>query len=310
MSAASVEEAAAKFASARRRPPASTEVVPTAAPVMAPGLVTFTPEQLSLLKRTICKPKNREATNDELALFVGQCKRRSLDPFSNQIYAIFRRDNRAKAEVMTVQTGIDGFRLIAERTRRYLGTEGIYWCGADEEWKEAWLSDEHPQAAKVVVRKLVDGHIAETPGVAHWSEYAVEEFMWRSMPANQLAKCAEALALRRAFPNDLSGIYTADEMAQADAQPLALGAAPTRSVAEATAEPDDAGAVEGAQVVGDDPLLSDEARAELVAAIDASGVNIDVLLVSLDVDSTDDLTKSLDLKVREELGKHLTGASA
>jgi phage recombination protein Bet len=298
-----VEAAAAKVTSARRRP-APTEIVPAPPPVMAPGLVTFTPEQLSLIKRTICKPKNREATNDELALFVGQCKRRSLDPFSNQIYAIFRWDNREKGEVMTVQTGIDGFRLIAERTRRYLGTEGIYWCGPDEEWKETWLSSENPMAAKVVVRKLVDGHVAETPGVAHWSEYAVNEFMWRTMPANQLAKCAEALALRRAFPNDLSGIYTADEMAQADAQPLAISAAPARSAEDAVEiEPQDAEIV-------DDPLLTDDECWDLTEAVKATGVSMDILLTAVGVDSVEELTQAGGMKMREKLGEQLANAGA
>lgn len=179
-------------------------------------IVTFTDDQVKLLKRTICRPKEREATSDELALFVGQCKRTGLDPFSKQIYAIFRWSKKENAELMTIQTAIDGFRLIAERTRCYLGKAATYWCGEDGEWQDVWLSEKHPEAAKVIVRKVLDGQVAESPAVAHWREYADESSpMWKSMPANQLAKCAEALALRQAFPNDLSGLYTIDEMAQA-----------------------------------------------------------------------------------------------
>lgn len=185
-------------------------------------LVSFTNDQLNLIKRAICCPKDREATNDELGLFVGQCKRTQLDPFAKQIYAIFRFDKRLNREVMTVQTGIDGFRVIAERTGQYLGKAGTWWCGDDGEWKEVWLASEKPKAAKVTVRKIVGGVVGETSAVAHWSEYVDEKSaMWKSMPANQIAKCAEALALRQAFPNDLSGLYTSDEMAQADARPLA-----------------------------------------------------------------------------------------
>jgi phage recombination protein Bet len=184
---------------------------------MSSELVSFTDQQVALLKRTICRPKNREATKDELALFVGQCKRTGLDPFAKQIYAIFRWSKREKDEVMTIQTAIDGFRLIAERTGCYLGKSAAYWCGPDGVWKDVWISGEHPVAAKVVVRKVIVDQVSDSPAVAHWSEYADGESpMWKSMPANQLAKCAEALALRQAFPNDLSGLYTIDEMARAD----------------------------------------------------------------------------------------------
>jgi len=182
-------------------------------------LVQFTDDQVALIKRTICKPKERQATNDELALFVGQAKRTGLDPFAKQIYAIFRKSHGE--EQMTIQTGIDGFRLIAERSGCYLGKVSTLWCGEDEVWHEVWNSAKPPVAAKVTVRKVLQGHIVEIPAVAHWREYAATDYkgnltpMWKNMGANQLAKCAEALALRQAFPNDLSGLYTSDEMAQA-----------------------------------------------------------------------------------------------
>jgi phage recombination protein Bet len=304
-----IERVAAMLAQSRARGAASTEVAvadaPTPAPIMAPGLVTFTPEQLKLLKRTICKPRDREATDDELALFVGQCKRRSLDPFASQIYAVFRYDTREKREVMTVQTGIDGFRLIAERTRKYLGAEAVLWCGSDGMWQDVWLDTGNPVASKVVVRKLMDGHIALTPGIAKWSEYAVEEFMWRKMPANQLAKCAEALALRRAFPNDLSGIYTADEMAQADAQPLAIAApsAQTPAAEEAIAE---------ATVVPDD-RISAEDLAALRQALDVAEVSEQdeqMLLGLVEADSIETLTAAQHAALQQEIAKHVTGGAS
>jgi phage recombination protein Bet len=267
---------------------------------MSTDLVTFTPEQIQLVKRTICSPKNREATTDELALFIGQCKRTGLDPFSKQIYAIFRWNNKLQQEVMTVQTAIDGFRLIAERTGKYLGTAGTYWCGEDTCWHEVWISAANPIAAKVVVSKAANGHVAESAAVAHWSEYVDPNSpMWRTregggMPANQLAKCAEALALRRAFPNDLSGLYTIDEMAQADAQPLVVAEAP--QLAAVAAEPSGA---------SDDHPLSVDAQEELVAAFEAAGEPIEMFLTAVGVEATDDLTESAALKLRERLGEHL-----
>lgn len=291
------------LAATRARSTSSTAVaVAPAAPVMAPGLVTFTPEQLALLKRQICKPKNRDATNDELALFVGQCKRRSLDPFAGQIYAVFRYDTGEKREVMTVQTGIDGFRLIAERTRKYLGAEAVLWCGSDGIWQDVWLDSGNPVASKVIVRKLMDGHIAPTPGIAKWSEYAVDEFMWRKMPANQLAKCAEALALRRAFPNDLSGIYTADEMAQADAQPLAIA-----GVAEP--EPQDAEVVADAAAARSDGIDVSVVR----RALDGAGIDEQtelMLLGSVGVETLDELTPATLAELQQAITEHIAGGAS
>lgn len=167
----------------------------------------------------------------ELAILLHHCQRTGLDPWARQIHLI-ARGGRA-----TVQVSIDGMRLVADRVDRqtggHHGYEETLWCGPDGRWRDVWLAgaDEPPAAAKVTVVR--DGH--RIPVVAHMREYMPRSRdgkptgLWRTMPALMLAKCAEALALRRAYPQDLSGLYTADEMAQAESAPRRTPEAPRRA---------------------------------------------------------------------------------
>lgn len=152
-----------------------------------------------------------DLTPPEIQLFAMVAHHTGLDPFTKQIYAIKRRGK------VVHQTGIDGYRSTAERTKEYAGSDEPTFetCDCGEAPKD------HPKLARVVVHRLMaNGHMIDQVGVARWHELypgaGEDGFMWRKRMHGQLAKCAEAVGLRQAFPRVLGGVYIAEEMEQAD----------------------------------------------------------------------------------------------
>ena len=180
----------------------------------------WTPEQQQLISSTIAPG----CTSDELKLFAYACQRTGLDPFSKQIYAI-------KRGKMTIQVGIDGLRSIAERSGQLDGS-ATFWIGDTEgsQWSDVWLGSKPPAAAKTIIYRKGCSH--PFVGVARFQDYnAGGQGLWSKMPSAMLAKCSEALALRKAFPADMSGVYTVDEMEQAET--VTVTATPSPALAPA-----------------------------------------------------------------------------
>lgn len=187
----------------------------------------FSPEHVTLIRQMVMQSVERPPSDAEMRLFLMTCQRTGLDPLMRQIYCIERRAKKNDQWVSKFETqlSIDGMRLVAERTDRYEGQVGPLWCGPDGEWRDVWVLDTPPVAAKVGVWKR--GFREPLWAVALYGEYVqttrdrqsgrdVPTRFWQRMPALMLAKCAESLALRKAFPHELSGLYTREEMSQAE----------------------------------------------------------------------------------------------
>jgi phage recombination protein Bet len=180
-------------------------------------------EALDLIRKTIAA----DCDELEFAFFMEVAKQHGLNPFMKQIYPIARWNNTKdpktgewkKVKKITHQTSIDGFRAIADDTKQYAGSSA-------PTFSDDLVDGKYPEWCKISVRKIIDGNIFEVGAIAYWNEFKQDFYdkktklttlgnMWAKMPRHMLAKCTEALALRKAFPSKLGNLYTDDEMAQA-----------------------------------------------------------------------------------------------
>lgn len=258
--------------------------------VIDAGQSTFTDKQLAVLRQLGVE----DATEGDIELFFHQAKRTGLDPFAKQIYMVGRKTKvggyRGEPErwetKWTIQVGIDGWRLngrrAAARTGEKVQTEGPFWQGIDGGgWNDVWLNPKVPPAAAkfTVIR---DGEAFT--GIAMYSEYVQTKSngepnaMWSKMPANQLAKCAEAAAWRKAFPEAFSGIVLEDAAQSESVQTIdgevVKTAPPKRGVAglKAALAPAPAADPEPAATEPQEQKASREQQQRIAELLDASGV--------------------------------------
>lgn len=222
----------------------------TSALAVRPEQTEWTEAQLAVLRQTGI---DQDISREELQTFLHTCQRRGLDPFARQIYLIGRYDRQAGRKIYRPQTSIDGMRLVARRATDQAGEtlsyEDTIWFDTTGREHHVWLSSDAPAAAKVVVRR----NGGRFPAIARYDAYVQLDRsgkpagLWPKMPDLLLEKAAESAALRKACPEDLSGLYTDTEMDQADNhQPQ-----PTAQVATKPAEPEDASEYQDAQWIAD-----------------------------------------------------------
>jgi phage recombination protein Bet len=226
-----------------------------------------------------------QAPQGDLDVFFHVAQRTGLDPFAKQIHMIGRKskswdpDSRTERweTKYTIQTGIDGYRVTAARAAKresdIVEYEDAQWCGPDGQWLDAWLDPATPPAAARVVL-IKNGR--RYSGTAMYAEYvqtylkngqAVPNSMWTKMPAGQLAKCAEALAIRKAYPQDFAALYTDEEMGQAEN--------PTRPAAPA---PSAGGGLSAARARQRQLEPGSELAVEMFRLLDEVGIDVDARL--------------------------------
>jgi len=169
----------------------------------APIQPFFTDEQERMILSTFLGG----ASKSEATVLLEMVKRRRLDPFSRQVYFVKRWDNAKHAEAWAIQTSIDGLRSIAERTGKYDGQD-----------EPEYGQDEGGKFCKVRVYRKDWSPTRAAVGIAYYDEFVQKKkdggitSFWARMPRLMLAKCAEALAIRKAFPEDAAGLYISEEM--------------------------------------------------------------------------------------------------
>lgn len=175
--------------------------------------------RLQLLHDHVYSNLNRE----QFQLFLAACAERNLSPWFRHLHPEVKHDEKSGRPVVQMITTIDGFRLIAKRTGEWIWTSSPSFCGEDGIFKDVWLKPEYPAAAVIGVQRK--GATELFRATAYWELYAQytmgprgEKILtdpWQKWKHHQLAKCAEALAMRQAFPEEFSGLYTKEEMGQA-----------------------------------------------------------------------------------------------
>jgi phage recombination protein Bet len=170
---------------------------------VAPETRPVTPEEMAVLRGMYPEAKEHHIT--QLWMF---CQRKGLDPITRQVTMSLHWNKKANCHVAAFVTTIDAMRLRAAATGLYAGSD-------DYEFQEQ-DGAVRPVKARCTVWRIAGGQRCAFTSTVRWTEFGSNESMWAKMPFHMLGKCAEAQALRKGFPEELSGLYISEEMDQAD----------------------------------------------------------------------------------------------
>jgi len=162
---------------------------------------------------------NAKITDSEVMLFLELCKRQKLDPFvTGEVFLIKYKEGVPAQTVV----GYNTYKRRAEENPNYLGKEEgiVVQRGNDIVKKDGACL--YPQETLLggwcKVSYLKNGYQVYSYKECEMSEYRQENTMWRTKPAMMICKVAVSQALRDAFPKEMNGLYTAEELAPKEAK--------------------------------------------------------------------------------------------
>lgn len=170
-------------------------------------------------------------TTDAVVMALSYCRARKLDPFKKPVHIVPMWSSATNTYVETVWPGISEIRTTAFRTGQYAGCDETVFgpeiaqtftgrVKSGNDWRDKTVTLRFPEWARITVYRDLNGRICKFVGPkVRWLEaYAaigksdLPNDMWEQRSEGQLEKCAEAAALRKAFPEEVGNMLAAEEM--------------------------------------------------------------------------------------------------
>lgn len=161
------------------------------------------------------------ATDESKLMAIDYCKSRGLDIMKKPCHIVPMNVKDAKTNQYAwrdvIMPGIAEIRITADRTGKYAGQDAPVF-GPMVEMDFGKATHTVPESCTVTVYRIIDGnrvafsHTEFFEEAANTTKDGALNSMWTKRKRGQLSKCAEAGALRKAFPEESGGVITAEEV--------------------------------------------------------------------------------------------------